>query len=138
MRVLAWKLSPREAGGVAFVDLDRLLAESHAVSLHRLPTDGTRGFLCAARIARMRPGAILVNTARGALVDEAATLDASASGRLGHAALDAFGQEPPPSGHPLTRSERATLTAHRASHTPEAWETLLGRALDIVRRVAQT
>ena len=65
-------------------------------------------------------------------------LDALESGRLGHAALDVFGQEPLPPGHPLTRSERATPTAHCALHTPEAWETLSRRALDIVRRVAQT
>lgn len=137
MRVLAWNRTPHEAEGVAFVALDRLLAESHAVSLHLLLTDETRGFLSAERLARMRPGAILVNTARGALVDEAAMLDALACGRLGHAALDVFGQEPLPPGHPLGRLERVTLSAHSAFHTPEAWETLLRRALDIARRVAQ-
>lgn len=137
MRVLAWNRTPREAEGVAFVDLDRLLAESHAVSLHLLLTDETRGFLSAERIARLRPGALLVNTARGALVDEAAMLDALAAGHLGHAALDVFAQEPLPPGHPLTRQERVTLSAHSAFHTPEAWETLLRRALDIARRVAQ-
>ena len=119
------------------MDPDRPLAESHAVSLHPLLMDGTRGCSSAARIARMRLGANLVNTAHGASVDEAAMLDASAPGRLGHAALDVFGQEPPP-GHPLTRSERATPAARRAFHTPDARETLPRRALDIVRRVAQT
>ena len=67
MRVLAWNCSTKSAPGVTFVDLDTLLAESHVVSLHLLLNDETRGFLNAERIARMRPGAIFVNTARGAL-----------------------------------------------------------------------
>ena len=65
MTVLAWNRTKREAPGVRFVPLETLLSESHAVSLHLLLTDETRGFLNAARIAAMRPGAILVNTARG-------------------------------------------------------------------------
>ncbi len=76
MRVLAWNCTPRAAAGVAFVPLEQLLAESHVVSLHLLLTDETRGFLDAARLAQMRPGAILVNTARGAVVDEAAMIGA--------------------------------------------------------------
>lgn len=138
VRVLAWNRTPREAEGVAFVDFDRLLAESDAVSLHLLLTDETRGVLSAGRIARMRPGAILVNTARGALVDEAAMLEALRSGHLGHAALDVFGEEPLPPGHALTQAENVTLSAHSAFRTPEAARTLLRRALDIARRVAQT
>ena len=83
MRVIAWNRTPRTAEGVEFVPLDRLLAESHVVSLHLLLTDETRGFLDSARLAAMRPGAILVNTARGALVDEAALVAALRSGPMG-------------------------------------------------------
>jgi D-3-phosphoglycerate dehydrogenase / 2-oxoglutarate reductase len=100
MRVLAWNRSPRRAEGVEFTDIDTLLAQSHVVSLHLLLNDETRGFLDAGRIARMRPGAILVNTARGAIVDEAAMIEALVDGRLAHAGLDVFSAEPlPPDIH---------------------------------------
>ena len=79
----------------------------------------------------MRPGAILVNTARGAIVDEAAMIAALQDGRLRHAALDVFATEPLPAGHPLTRLENVTLSAHSAFRTPEASENLIRRALDI-------
>lgn len=131
MRVLAWNRTARSAPGVTFVDLDTLLAESHIISLHLLLNDETRGFLGADRLARMRPGAILLNTARGALVDEAAMIASLQSGHLGHAALDVFDIEPPPAGHPLVALDNVTLSAHSAFRTPEASETLLRRALDI-------
>ena len=133
MRVLAWNRSAKAAPGVAFVDLDTLLAESHVVSLHLLLNDETRGFLSAARLARLRPGAILVNTARGALLDEAALVAALRAGRIAHAALDVFVEEPLPAGHPLAALPNVTLTTHSAFRTPEASETLLRRALDIAR-----
>ncbi len=133
MRVLAWNRSPREAAGVAFVDLHTLLAESDVLSLHLLLNEETRGILSAERIGRMRPGAILVNTARGALVDEAAMLSALRDGRLRHAALDVFHEEPLPAGHALAGLDNVTLSAHSAFRTPEAAETLLRRALDIAR-----
>ena len=104
--------------------------------LHLLLTDETRGFLSAERLARLRPGAILVNTARGALVDEAALIAALRAGRIGHAALDVFVEEPLPAGHTLTALANVTLSAHSAFRTPEASETLLRRALDIARRLA--
>ena len=131
MRVLAWNRSARTAPGVAFVDLDTLLAESDVLSLHLLLTDETRGFLSAERIARLRPGAILVNTARAGLVDEAAMMAALRDGRLRHAGLDVFHEEPLPPGHPVAALENVTLTAHSAFRTPEAAETLIRRALDI-------
>ncbi len=136
MRVLAWNRTPRSAPGVAFVDLDTLLAESDVLSLHLLLTDETRGFLDAARLGRMKPQAILVNTARGALIDEPAMIEALRAGRLAHAALDVFTEEPLPGGHPLTALENVTLSAHSGFRTPEASETLLRRALDIARELA--
>lgn len=136
MRVLAWNRSPKSAPGVTFVDLDTLLAESHVLSLHLLLNDETRGLLNAERLARMRRGAILVNTARAALADEAAMIASLRSGHLGHAALDVFNEEPLPPGHVLTTLDNVTLTAHSAFRTPEASETLLRRALDIAKRIA--
>jgi D-3-phosphoglycerate dehydrogenase len=137
MEVLAWNRSPRLAEGVEFVGVDELLARSHVLSVHLLLTDETRGFLDAARIAALRPGAILVNTARGAVVDEAAMVAALRTGRLAHAGLDVFNEEPLPPGHVLTTLENVTLSAHSAFRTPEASETLVRRALDIACQVAR-
>lgn len=136
MRVLAWNRTPKTAPGVEFVDLDTLLAESHVLSVHLLLNDETRGFLSAARIAKMRKGAILVNTARGAVVDEAAMIAALKSGQIRHAGLDVFNTEPLPTGHELSTLPNVTLTAHSAFRTPEASETLIRRALDIACTVA--
>ncbi len=135
MRVIAWNRTRREAPGVEFVDLDRLLAESDVLSLHLLLTDETRGFLGVDRLAQLRPSTILVNTARGALVDEAALIEALRAGRIAHAALDVFDEEPLPAKHPFTGLERVTLTAHSGFRTPEASDTLIRRALDIAKRV---
>ncbi len=137
MRVLAWNWTPKSAPGVSFVPLDELLAQSDVVSLHLLLSDETRGFLSAERLARLRPGAILVNTARGALVDEDAMIEALRAGRLRHAALDVFNEEPLPPGHRLTTLDNVTLSAHSAFRTPESSETLLRRALDIARTLGQ-
>ena len=131
MRVLAWNRTPKTAPGVTFVDLDTLLAESQVLSVHLLLNDETRFFLSAERLARIRPGAILVNTARGAIVDEAAMIAALQSGHLRHAALDVFNTEPLPAGHQLTKLPNVTLSAHSAFRTPEASDNLIRRALDI-------
>ncbi len=133
MRVIAWNRTARMAEGVAFVDLPRLLADSDVLSLHLLLNDETRGFLDAARLAQLRPGAILVNTARGALVDEGALLAALEAGRIRHAALDVFETEPLPVGHGFTALANVTLSAHSGFRTPEASETLLRRAMEIAR-----
>jgi len=135
MRVIAWNRTTRFAAGVEFVAIERLLADSDAVSLHLLLNDETRGFLSRERIAAMRPGALLVNTARGALVDEAAMIDALASGRLGHAALDVFEVEPLPAGHVLTTIPNVTLSAHSGFRTPEANERLIEAAFAHCRRI---
>jgi D-3-phosphoglycerate dehydrogenase len=137
MRVLAWNRTPKTAPGVEFVELDRLLAESDVLSIHLLLNDETRGFLSAERIARLRPGVLLVNTARGAVVDEGAMLAALASGRIGHAGLDVFETEPLPADHALRKLANVTLSAHSGFKTPEASETLLRRALDIAREVSR-
>jgi D-3-phosphoglycerate dehydrogenase / 2-oxoglutarate reductase len=137
MRVIAWNRSPKSFPGVAFVPLEKLLAESHVVSLHLLLNDETRGFLSPERIAAIKPGAILVNTARGAMVDEAAMIDALKSGHLRHAGLDVFNIEPLPADHPLTKLPNVTLSAHSAFRTPEASENLIHAAWEHCRRIVK-
>jgi D-3-phosphoglycerate dehydrogenase len=137
MRVVAWNRTPKSFAGVEFVTLEKLLAESHVVSLHLLLNDETRGFLSAKHIAAMRPGVILVNTARGAMVDEAAMIEALKSGHIRHAGLDVFNIEPLPFDHPLTRLPNVTLSAHSAFRTPEASENLMQAAWQHCRRIVR-
>ena len=138
LRVIAWNRTPKHFPGVDFVDLDALLARSDVISLHLLLNDDTRGFLSARLIAAMKPGVLLVNTARGALVDEAAMIDALKSGHIRHAGLDVFDIEPLPADHPLTRLSNVTLSAHSAFRTPEASENLIAAAWAHCRRIAKT
>jgi D-3-phosphoglycerate dehydrogenase / 2-oxoglutarate reductase len=137
LRVLAWNRSPKSHPGVEFTDIDTLLAQSHAVSLHLLLNDETRGFVTRERIAAMKPGVILVNTARGAVVDEAAMIDALKSGHIRHAGLDVYNIEPLPADHPLTKLPNVTLSAHSAFRTPEASENLIHAAWEHCRRIAK-
>ncbi len=138
MRVIGWNRTAKTYPGVDFVDLNTLLVASHVVSLHLLLNDETRGFLSRERIASMRPGVILINTARGALVDEQAMIDALKSGHIRHAGLDVFNIEPLPVDHPLTKLPNVTLSAHSAFRTPEASENLIGAAWEHCRRIAVT
>jgi D-3-phosphoglycerate dehydrogenase len=136
MRVLAFNRTPKSRSGVEFVELEALLAASDVVSLHLLLDDGTKGFLSGERIAAMRPGSILINTARAALVDETAMIEALRSGHIAHAGLDVFNVEPMPAGHVLTTLPNVTLTAHSAFRTPEASDNLIEAALAHCRRIA--
>ena len=138
MHVIAWNRTARTHAGVDFVDLEQVLAESHVVSLHLTLNDETKGFLTRERIGTMRRGAIFINTARGALVDEDAMVEALRSNHLAHAGLDVFTTEPLPHGHVLTTLPNVTLSAHSAFHTPEASSNLIEAALVHCRRIAQT
>src|ERR1700721_1513722 len=100
MKVIAWNRSAKTYPGVDFVDIEPLLAQSDIVSLHLLLNDETRGFLSPKRSAAMQPGVILVNTARAALADEAAMIDALKAGHIRHAGLGVFKLEPLPAAHP--------------------------------------
>jgi len=135
MQVIAYNRTRRTDAGVPLVDIDTLLTRADVVSLHLTLGDETRGFLNATRIARMKPGVILVNTARGALVDESALIAALQSGHIGHAGLDVFHYEPLQTDHALARMANVTLTSHAAFRTLEASMTLLRRAIDIVRQI---
>src|SRR3954449_8245061 len=137
MRVIAWNRTPKKSRKVEFVEFDELLTESDVISLHLLLNDETRGFVSRAFIEAMKPGVIFVNTARGAIVDEQAMIDALQSGHIRHAGLDVFNIEPLPADHPLTKLPNVTLSAHSAFRTPEASENLIGAALEHCRRIAK-
>lgn len=138
MRVTAWNRTPKKkVPGVEFVEYEDLLTESDVISVHLLLNDETRGLVSRACIEAMKPGVILVNTARGAIVDEQAMIDALESGHIRHAGLDVFNIEPLPKDHPLTKLPNVTLSAHSAFRTPEASENLIEAALNHTRRIAK-
>jgi D-3-phosphoglycerate dehydrogenase len=137
MKVIAWNRSPKSYPGVEFADLDTVLARADVVSLHLLLNDETRGMITREMIAKMKPGVILINTARAAVVDEAAMIDALKSGHIRHAGLDVFNIEPLPGDHPLTKLPNVTLSAHSAFRTPEASENLIGAAWEHCRRIVK-
>jgi D-3-phosphoglycerate dehydrogenase len=135
MTVIGWNRTPRPDVAVPQVAIEELLERADVISLNLLLSDETRGFLDASRVDRIRPGAILVNTARAALVDEEALVTALTSGRISRAGLDVFHSEPVKPDHPLAKLDNVTLSPHAAFRTPEASQNLVRRALDIVRKV---
>ena len=116
MEILAWSpnMTPERAAaaGVTAMELDDLLREADVVSVHLQLTPMSRGLISRERLALMKPDALLVNTARGPIVDEDALVEMLQSGRLWGAALDVFGQEPLPPNHPLTTLPNVVLTPH--------------------------
>lgn len=136
MRVQAWTFHPdarrAEELGVGFVPLDELLRTSDVVSVHVKLTDQSRGLIGEREIGLMKPGAILVNTARGAVVDNVALAAALDTGRLAGAGVDVFEAEPPPRDHPLLRCEQVVLTPHNADQTPEGMDFLNAGAVENV------
>jgi D-3-phosphoglycerate dehydrogenase len=132
MRVVAWTMHPDASLGFELVELDELLRSSDVVSLHVRLSPQTVGMFGAREFGRMKHGAILVNTARGPIVDEAALLEALASKRIAGAGLDVFSVEPLPPGHPLTKLPNVVLTPHSAGITPEALEAGLQLAVSNV------
>lgn len=136
MEVQAWTFhpSPERASslGVAFVSLEELLRTSDAISLHVPLTEKTRGLIGTREIGLMKPGALLINTARGAVVDTAALVNALHSGHLAGAGLDVFDAEPLPPDHPLLTCEHVVLTPHVADQNPEGMELLNRGAVDNV------
>ena len=135
MQVIGWNRTKRADANVTTVELDDLLQRSDVISINLTLNDETRGFLDKARISRMKPGVIFINTARGALADEAALMEALKSGHIRHAGLDVFHNEPVKAGDPLAGLDNVTLSAHAAFRTLEASMTLLRRAIDIVKSV---
>jgi D-3-phosphoglycerate dehydrogenase len=136
MNVIGWNRTKRPDVDVPLVEIDALLARADIVSMNLTLGDETRGFLSGERIARMKKGVIYINTARGALADEPALIAALQQGHIRHAGLDVFHNEPLPPDHALAKLENVTLSAHAAFRTPEASETLLRRAIDIVKAIS--
>jgi len=126
----------RRQDGVQFVDLDELLAVSDIVSLHIPASADTKGLISASRIARMKPGAILINTARGSLVDEAALVDALGGGHLAGAGLDVFAVEPADPANPLLSLPNVVAMPHVAWLTSGTLRRSLDVALDNAARLA--
>jgi D-3-phosphoglycerate dehydrogenase / 2-oxoglutarate reductase len=133
MHVIGWNRTRR--AGIPLVELDTLLEHADVVSINLTLGHETHSFLNKERIALMKPGAIVINTARGALVDEAALIEALKSGHIGHAGLDVFHDEPLKPDHPLARMDNVTLTSHAGFRTVEASMLLLRRAIDIVKKL---
>ena len=134
-RVVGWTPSGDARGApVVTMPKEDVFAQADIVSLHLALTPETRGIVTAADLARARPGLILVNTARGALVDGGALIDALASGQVGHAALDVFETEPVPAGHAFCTMDNVTLTPHSAWVTTQAVDRLLGAGLELLKR----
>ena len=127
MRVLAWSRTRRDVPGVDFVSLESLLAAADFVSVHVALTTETRGLLGGAAIAQMKRGAVLVNTARGGIVDEKALGDALRSGRIASAGLDVFAREPLDAASPLRALPNVVLTPHIGS----ASEATRARMVDL-------
>jgi phosphoglycerate dehydrogenase-like enzyme len=134
MDVVAWSrsLTATEAAGqdARRVELDELLSTADIVTIHVVLNEGTRGLIGAREFGLMRPGAFLVNTARGPVVDEAALLDALNSGRIAGAAIDVFDTEPLPSGHPLRRAPNTVLTPHMGYVTRENLTLMYTQAVE--------
>ena len=140
MRLLAYDVYPNQewatAAGASYVSLDDLFAQSDAVSLHAPSTPETRHLVNADRLGRAKRGVLIVNTARGELVDEAALLQALESGQAGGAALDVFASEPPTQAQQaLITHDRLIATSHCAGATVEAQRRGAEMALEEVLRV---
>jgi len=118
---------------VELVSLDELLERADAVTVHVPRTKETTGLLGSAAFARMKEGVLVVNAARGGIIDEAALLEALDSGRVGGAALDVFVEEPPPSDHPLVRHERVICTPHLGASTEQAQKNVAIAVAEQVR-----
>jgi glyoxylate reductase len=138
MRVLGWTRSGRSVPGVERArSLDELLASADVVSVHVARAPETLGLIGAREIGRMKRGALLVNTARGGIVDEAALAAMLREGRLAGAALDVFGEEPLAAGSPLAAAPRLILTPHIAGVTLESNERVSALIADRVAEVLE-
>lgn len=133
MTVLGWSqnLTPEKAkaAGATMVSKEDLLSRSDAVSIHLVLSDRTRGLLGAGDLARMKPGAILINTSRGPIVDEKALIEAVQAKHI-VAALDVFDREPLPANHPLRGASNAVMTPHLGYGVKETWDVFYPQSIE--------
>ncbi len=135
MDVIAYSRTPGKVAGVRYVSLEELLAQADVVSLHVPLTDETRGMIGAEELALMKKTAVLVNTARGPVVDTKALADALNSGRIAGAAIDVFDAEPPlDADEPLINAKNTVVTPHVAFATDES---MIKRAEIEFRNIAE-
>lgn len=136
MEVLSWSRdnSPERAAavGARAAELDQVLAQSDVVSIHLRLFPELHGFFSRERFALLKPGAILINTARGELIDEAAMIEALASGRLRGAGLDVFSHSPLPADHPLLRLDNVVLSPSSAWNSVDSSLRTLRTSIDNV------
>ena len=136
MNVIAWTFNPSPGRaaqlGVQYVELDELLQTADVVSLHVKLTDDSREMIGKRELELMKPDALLVNVARGDIVDTNALVETLDSGHLGGAAIDVYDEEPPPADHPLLTCEQVILSPHCADMTPEGVDLLNEGVVDNV------
>ena len=136
MNVIAWTFnpSPERAAqlGVQYVELDQLLQAADVVSLHVKLTDDSREMIGKRELELMKPNALLINVARGDIVDTDALVEALNAGHLGGAGIDVYDEEPPPADHPLLACEQVILSPHCADMTPEGVDLLNEGVVDNV------
>ncbi len=136
MRVLAWSANLTEeaaqSGGAALVSKEALFRDSDVVSIHYILSERSRGLVGAAELALMKPGALLVNTSRGPIVDQEALLTALHAGRIGGAGIDVYDVEPLPAGHPLLAAPRTLLTPHLGYSTEENYRAYFAGAVEAI------
>jgi D-3-phosphoglycerate dehydrogenase len=136
MRVIGWTMHPQPLPGVELVELDELFRASDVVSVHLRLSQETEGFIGARQLGLMKQSAILINTARGAIVEEAGLIDALSNHRIAGAGLDVFAAEPLAEGHPLTKLPNIVMTPHCAGITPEALEAGLRMAVQNIWQIS--
>ena len=136
MKVIAWTLNPSPERatqyGVEFITLDQLMRQADVVSIHILGLQQTNNFIGKRELMLMKPTAILINTARGSIVNEQALVEALQNGVIAGAGLDVFVNEPLPLDHPLRSLENVVLSPHTASMVPETTLAGLEMAVDNV------
>ena len=134
MTVRAWTRNPSpqraRRHGIEFTDLDAILGDSDVLSVHAALTPDTEGLLDSRALALTKPGVIIINTARGEIIEENALLALLRSGHVAAAGLDVYHQEPLPPDHPLLSLDNVLLTPHVAFNTPEATHALLDISID--------
>ena len=133
MNVIAWSQNLTaercQEIGATLVSKDELMSTADAISIHLVLSDRSRGLIGAADIARMKPGAILINTSRGPIIDEAAMIAALNAGKI-KAGLDVYDKEPLPVDHPLRKAPNTVLMPHMGYGTKETWDTFYPQMIE--------